>query len=71
MILTKNHYMFEKHLRFLLIDLFWRILVPLKMNNMGVGSQGRVRKSRNHEHEGFFGFSRNESEKLLVRSEAK
>ena len=31
-------------------------------NNIGVGSHGHVRKTRNHEHEGFEGFPITKSE---------
>ena len=41
------------------IDLFvrvkWGILVSAKMNHIGFGSNGNVRKCRNHEHDGFSG----------------
>ena len=33
------------------------VLVSPKINHIGFGAQGHVRKSRNHEHEGFHDFS--------------
>ena len=42
-----------------------------KIDIVGFESRGHVRKSQNHEHEGFEVFSKNEIAKLLVRNEAE
>ena len=42
-----------------------------KINHIGFGAQGQVRKSRNHRNEGFEGSHMEQIEKLEVQIEAE
>ena len=47
---------FENDFRFFLEYLDVLVSPKIKNNNIGLGAQGHVRKSRNHENEGFEGY---------------